>query len=200
LFDFLISRDIAFQKIDDYTTRYGVKDEGFVDFLRRENPDVVGITCPSTAQLPENIRVSRLVKSICPAAPIVVGGPHFSVAGVEYMKDNPQVDIAVVGEGEVAMCEILNSLKGDLKNVSGIIFRENNQVIATKPREFLPLAELLPAYHLWDVEASFALQERGIGTFSRKEQRSVCVITSRGCPYNCIFCSIHLHIGKMWRP
>ena len=200
VFDFLVSRDIIFQKINDEITRYGVSDDSFIDFLKREKPDVVGITCPSTVQVSENSRVSKIVRSVYPSVPIVVGGPHFSVAGVEFMNDNPQIDIAVVGEGEVAMCEILEALKGGLQNVRGIIFRENGQIVATETRGFLPLPDLLPAYHLWDVEASFALLERGIGSFARKEKRSACVITSRGCPYNCVFCSIHLHMGKMWRP
>lgn len=206
IFDFLISKNTVLQKVDDLVIRHGDKDKNFINFLRREKPGIVGISSPFTVQIPETVRISQLVKSVYPSILIMVGGPHFSVAGLDFLKDNPQIDIAVSGEGEITAREVLHSLeKGfDLKNVPGIIFRnKDNQIITTKTRNPISSNQLnslpLPAYHLIDMPVYFSLLEQGFAARVRKDSRSASIITSRGCPYNCVFCSIHLHMGRLWR-
>lgn len=228
IFDSLISLDALISRETNGVIRHGVKDENLIKFIKEENPDIVGISSSFTAQIPETIRVLKLIKENFPSLLTMVGGPHFSVAGLDFIKENPEVDIVILGEGETTALEILNVLKNkkDLGEVKGIIFRDkpaqtfgridligaegtspkvwagkNNNIIKTGERDFIKnLDELpMPAYHLIDMPFYFKLLEQGYGARVRKEKRSISMITSRGCPFDCVFCSIHLHMGCFWR-
>ena len=57
-----------------------------------------------------------------------------------------------------------------------------------------------PAYHLIDMERYLSLHKKGVYTRDRDVQRNISVITSRGCPYQCVFCSVYQSMGRIWRP
>ena len=204
IFDSLISQNTVIAKEDGGLVRHGTKDEDLIRFLEAERPNIIGISNPFTAQIFETIRILRLIKTNFPFIVTVVGGPHISVDGLNFMKENREADIAVLGEGEITILEILNTFKNkeDFNKVNGIIFRnKKNNLIKTKTRKFIrDLDQLpLPAYHLIDMPLYFNFLEQGYGARVRKEKRSFSIITSRGCPFNCVFCSIHLHMGRVWR-
>ncbi len=191
--------DAAFRKVEDML-EVGMPYERIRGEVQRRKPDIVGIANPFTCQTDNAVRVANIVKAVDTAILTVVGGPHVTVVPTEFLKEAKNVDVAVIGEGEYTMLDIARSFEGhkDLSTVQGIAYRKGNAVVVNSPRPaIMNLDELpYPAYHLVDMEQY--LNPKNIEYRSFKN-RALSMITSRGCPFNCCFCSVHLHMGKMFR-
>ena len=168
------------------------------------SPDVVGIMSLS-AHARSSYWTAEAIKNADKNITVVIGGPHASVSPKSCLS-NENVDFVVMGEGEYTFLELVKTIeKGTfdssiLKSIDGIGFRENNGIIINKPRETIKnLDELpFPARHLLPMEKYFEAA-KSLQTSRATSKRSITMITSRGCPFNCIFCSINLTMGRMWR-
>jgi len=177
--------------------------------IRRYSPDLVGISNQFTAQIDTAVKVAEIVKRIDPNIVTIIGGNHVSALPKSFLELSNSIDIVCMGEGEHRLLDIICCLNGKrgLEDVKGIAFRKGGMVIVNEQGPYLTPQELdalpFPAYHLVDMERYFRLQERGYLARGHYEypgsHRAVPMITSRGCPYNCTFCSIHLHMGKRFR-
>jgi anaerobic magnesium-protoporphyrin IX monomethyl ester cyclase len=189
----------SFLKVED-TIEVGMPYGRIREEIRRRKPDIVGIANPFTCQAEHAVRVGNIVKEVDPSILTVVGGPHVTVVPLEFLKEAKNVDIAVVGEGEYAMLDIVSFSEGrkEISEVQGIAYRKDEAVVLNSPRPFIKNLDELPypAYHL--VEMEQYLNPKQIEYRSFKD-RAISMITSRGCPFNCSFCSVHLHMGKMFR-
>ena len=191
--------DSSFLKVGD-VLEVGMPYGKIKEDIRKRKPDIVGIASPFTSQAENAIRVGNIVKEIEPSILTVVGGPHVTAVPVEFLEEAKNIDIAVIGEGEYAMLDIAKFFEGTKKisDVQGIAYRKDGAITQNSPRPFIKSLDELPypAYHLVDMEQY--LNPKTIEYRSFKE-RAISMITSRGCPFNCSFCSVHLHMGKMFR-
>lgn len=153
--------------------------------ISRFAPDVIGLTV-MTQKVPAAIKVARIAKSINPSIKVIVGGQHPTLLP-EEMLDYQEIDFVVRGEGEETVAELLDALRADASDYSpikGLSFRLDG-IIANNPVR--PLLEQLDALPLPSLGRLLHLE-----TFSPLQLSTV--MTSRGCPYQCGFCSS----GKMW--
>jgi len=150
----------------------------FLDYLTQVDSHIVGISVMCTT-LPTVLGALRELKAIRPDQLVILGGPAATDAPDIILRHFP-VDIIVRGEGEETIVELMRALddEHDLANVRGISFRRNGRIIHTPSRPRITNLDRLPfvAYHRID----FADYER-----------TAIVLTSRGCPYRCAFCSAH---------
>lgn len=154
----------------------------FIDFA----PEIVGITSV-TMNYPIASRILRDCKEIDGNIITVVGGPHVSFWAEEALREAPWIDIVVRGEGEYTMLEIACGKR--LPEIDGIAFRENGNIVLTRPRQWIENVDELPfpARHLFPLSRYRAISgECGL-------------ITSRGCPFHCIFCVGHKMSGRKGR-
>lgn len=164
----------------------------FKDILNEEKPKIVGITCLT----PFYSTVLSLAKTIKETinAKVVTGGAH-ATALPEEMLRGTEIDYVVLGEGEATMAELANSLLngGRPEKVNGIAYIKNGMFHQTKPHEYIRnLDELpFPARHLLPIEKYQSPQYQ--------KSRVTSIITSRGCPYNCIFCDYRFLMGPKFR-
>ncbi len=174
--------------------------------IQKSDSPVAAISCLYSVQFPNAQKLARMIKKVNPEIRILVGGPHVSSMYKELLQSNPDFDILVRGEGEYAVKEVLDALfsNHDLSSIKGIAFRKDGKIIITKDRETISDLDSLPlpAYHLIDIKKYFLFTKK-YPTRTRYiypgSERGLTLITSRGCPYNCIFCSVHLHMGRKWR-
>jgi anaerobic magnesium-protoporphyrin IX monomethyl ester cyclase len=148
--------------------------------------DLAGITSFST-QYPSVKLLSKYIKKNR-NVPVVVGGPLATYQAAMVLKTT-DADVCVVGEGEIAGIEILKSWK-NLAMVKGIAFRQNGEIVSTSSQDrFVDLDRLpLPDFSLFDMEKYIRHKNKFAGT-TNSGIRAMTVITSRGCPYRCHFCS-----------
>ncbi|MBU1164144.1 B12-binding domain-containing radical SAM protein [Patescibacteria group bacterium] len=201
IFDTLIDEKTKILEKDDHTF-HGVEQDYFIDKVKKYDPDIVGVTSQFTAQIENTTKAINLVRQAKPKATIMAGGPHFAVLGRKYLEENKNLDYAVVGEGEYAMLDFVNSVNHNqpIENIAGLIYRRDGEIKQNDCKTIEDLDNLpVPAYELIDMQRYFSFLQEGLATRPGKFERSISMITSRGCPFNCVFCSIHLHMGKMWR-
>jgi radical SAM superfamily enzyme YgiQ (UPF0313 family) len=187
-----------------------VEDEPLGDVLDRDKFEVVGISS-TTPLINEAWEVAREAKAH--GALTILGGPHPTLLPDESMQ-RPEVDLVVRGEGEDAIVEIASNLQFPISNlpspqcferavwsqIAGLSFRDEHGEIVHNPLR--PLREDLdsipfPAHHLFNIERYANLQPLTDGL--NPKARAYTIVTSRGCPYNCIYCSKAI-TGRIWRP
>jgi radical SAM superfamily enzyme YgiQ (UPF0313 family) len=119
---------------------------------------------------------------------IIIGGPHLTAIPEKTMKSFKSFDFGVIGEGEVTIKELLYSIihKGKIADVPGIIFRQNSNLVKTSPRTLLDHLDKLP-FPAWDLLADFPSRYHP-PPFRFKKLPATYIVTTRGCPYKCIFC------------
>jgi len=187
---------------DEKTIHVGASFERLRQEVRREKPDLVGITNQFTSQVENAIEMSKIVREEFPEVPIIMGGPHASVLPFELLD---YADVAVMGEGEDTAVALMQHYDGDrpLSDIPGIAYRDREGKEHINPRQgFIQnLDEIpIPPYDLIDLEVYFDAYKKGYNDRPYiKSERVLSMRTSRSCPFNCVFCSIHLHMGRGWR-
>ncbi|MEI6632624.1 MAG: radical SAM protein [Chlamydiota bacterium] len=178
--------------LDRSGTRVGLLDahalrmdeETIVSHIRDFAPDAVGFSVMSSMFAAAS-RLTRALSSL-PSRPLVIwGGAHPTVRPEESL-ERGGADLVVLGEGEMTAVELAPHLRGGpeaWRRISGLAFEAGGKVELTPPR---PLVEDLdslpfPAYHLLPIDRYATLHT---GT-----KRAINILTSRGCPGKCTFCS-----------
>jgi radical SAM superfamily enzyme YgiQ (UPF0313 family) len=156
-------------------------------------PDLIGITV-FTPYVPDVMRAVRVARQAVPQATIVLGGPHATFTAAETLETMPEVDLVVRGEGDQILVDLVRALEGakGLAGVPGITYRQNGDLVENPaPPSVDPSSLPNPAFHLLPMER-YHFASLG-GPFAT-------VVASRGCPFQCSFCSEWPFWGGGWRP
>jgi magnesium-protoporphyrin IX monomethyl ester (oxidative) cyclase len=199
IFDCL-ERDFEVRR-DGGVVRYGAPFEKVCTAIAEVRPDIVGVSIPFTAQAENGKRIGAICREINPGITVVFGGPDPSVRYAQLLESG-FCDYCVVGEGEDTFRECIERLDAgeSPRGVPGLAYRDGYGTVRFMRREFIhDLDRLpLPAYDLVDME-SYLENPRLYSNRSPIHRRSISLITSRGCPHSCVFCSIRLHMGRRYR-
>ncbi|MFC1577264.1 B12-binding domain-containing radical SAM protein [Candidatus Omnitrophota bacterium] len=158
------------------------------ELSRLKGPKVVGIT-NLTATTKRVIDLTKEIKSIDPKVTVILGGVHASVLP-EAMLMKSSADIVVRREGELTLSELYEKLRNgsDYSGVRGISYKKASKVIHNPDRELIKALDDLPPFY-------YELFEDNIGYYGDFGT----IISSRGCPFNCIFCSQRVISGNSYR-
>lgn len=182
---------LGLASIAAYCQKYGIEPEvidlrlphrtvkDVLDYISNNKPIMIGITA-FTTEITAGNKIAGAIKKVFSELPIVVGGPHPSIIPRETLTEFPNLDIAVIGEGEKTIIELIqvfeNDNKGKLDHVRGIAFRRNGEIIVNQSPQPIEEINSLP-FPAWD-------------SFETEYYNQIFpVSTSRGCPYPCYFCS-----------
>jgi anaerobic magnesium-protoporphyrin IX monomethyl ester cyclase len=190
------------QDADRATYRVGLSNTEIADKVKRWSPDVVVIEIPFSGWSKTAFEVASTVKGINKDIISVLEGQHPS-ARPEDCLANPNVDFVVMGEPENTIFELIGAVgKGtrDLKKIMGIGFVKNGVPVFTSPRPLLEDLDSLPfpARHLLPMAEYYAAVKENPLRGEINKPWTI-MITSRGCPYNCVFCTHHIVWGRKWR-
>jgi radical SAM superfamily enzyme YgiQ (UPF0313 family) len=151
------------------------------------SPDVLGLSA-TTFSIYHAAAFARRVKEQFPDIKVIIGGPHVSAAPLETMERFTEFDVAVIGEGENTIIELLTALDAGspLDQIQGIVVRQGEKILSTGRRAFITDLDQLP-YPAWDLLEGFP-DRYPPATFKVKKLPAASLVTSRGCPNRCIFC------------
>lgn len=183
--------DVEFQ---DYQCKKVVIND-IVDYISKEQYDLIGMQTYIT-NMNRCFEVASLIKKKTPQSKIILGGPHATIFS-DMVIAHPSVDYVAISEAEYTVKELIKCLGNNIEpnEVLGLYWKERNGKIHKNPRR--PFAENLdklpvPRYEIFNPDNYFpAVHIRG--------RRVHNIITSRGCPFKCTFCSATEVYGNRYR-
>ena len=195
--------DAQFEGPDECTMtkrgyRSGMTDEQLQSRITEWMPDVVGIANSYTSGAGDAFEISDIVKSCVPGTKVIMGGAH---ASIDHMRvaQVPSVDAVVRGEGEETLREICCALLAgrSFTDIPGVTWRTPDGICRNPDRQPIQDLDTLPIpdrsfipYALYHTHPAYVhTRQKPVGTVS----------TSRGCPFQCVFCSTQKVWGNKWR-
>lgn len=160
---------------------FNINDRKLYSEIDAFSPDIVAFTA-MTHEIKRAYAIAVQLKE--KSNPLVVfGGCHLTALPLKTMEEFPLIDYGVIGEGEYTFLELVKRIiqKEDCENIEGLVFRKNGTVCQTKPR--LSITNLddipFPAFSHYYQEGKDTLQ---------RQKLCYPILTSRGCPFKCVFC------------
>jgi radical SAM superfamily enzyme YgiQ (UPF0313 family) len=165
----------------------GLASEEFMRLALEFSPDVIGLTT-TTLEVGAVARIAEELKKHLPKVRILIGGPHISATPDETMQRFPVFDVAVLGEGEETLTELFAvfATGGEIGSVRGIVVREGDLLRHTGHRPYMADLDQLPL-PAWDLLEGFP-RKFSPPAFKTRKLPAASLVTSRGCPNQCIFC------------
>jgi magnesium-protoporphyrin IX monomethyl ester (oxidative) cyclase len=187
ILDCLVEDPHNIRSIENEWCEVGLSDERILEFIGEFHPEMIGISIAFSYQHQMAMKLAQKLKLAFPGLLIVAGGNH--VSAMPGKIDRSSIDYLILGEGELAMLQLINALNGhqSTDGIPGVISQDSS----TFPRApFIkdldqlpfPAIDLLPLEKLW-----------GGG------RRWINMVATRGCPFDCVFCSIHTITGHTIR-
>lgn len=156
--------------------------------------DFISVSCMySNEWIYSKIVINKIIERF-PNVPVIGGGEHFTAEQEHSFATCPKLHSLVLGEGEETFLDLLDAILNErpLSDVEGIAFMKEGQFVKTAMRRRLRKIDEIPNPS-WDEMPLETYLNEGLGMSSVKG-RNMPMIASRGCPYQCTFCSNHKHV------
>jgi len=163
--------------------------------------EIIGFSCMFSNEWYYLKRLITLVKEHFPNAMTVLGGEHATALAEYCLLSCNSLDCVICGEGEYALLKLAQTFQRNnsvLGQIPGAVYRDTDESIkrASLPARIEHLDALpLPAWELFPITNYL---ERGLATITKKGQRVIPILASRGCPYSCKFCSKTMMYGTRY--
>jgi len=187
------------EKEDDTLIRVGLSDSEIEKYIQEYDPDLIGITCQFSRQYKLYHHILSLIKKVKPDSLTIAGGPHVTVCPKEVL-EGPSCDFILIGEAEESFRDFILAInhKTDLNLIDGLGWKSDGGIILNEKKKWITDLDSIPfpAYHIMELERYFGLEaSHGL----RHRRRFSPIITSRGCPSKCTFCTAYRVWGRKYR-
>ena len=185
---------------------FGDLDDAIENNIKESNPDIIAISNMFSWQVTNAFEMAKIAKKACRNSIVVIGGPHASSFPEETLNEDC-IDYVVMGEGEERIYNLLTTLeRGEEVSIQGVLGKiEDKELLRSNkkaPITYIANLDELPhpAYDMVDVDRYLELSRKGFSPRPfEKGERAFTLLTSRGCPHKCVFCSIQATMGYKWR-
>lgn len=154
-----------------------------------QDTQYIGLSCTFSHEWPVSKMLARMLRERFPKAVIVAGGEHITAAPEFSALDCPQIDYLALGEGEETLVELLIALEqgGEVSEVAGLVYLENGKPKTTKTRNRIRSVDQIP-WPAWDLVPMDNYLDNFL-SYGVTQSRTMPIMATRGCPYQCTFCS-----------
>ena len=201
IIDCLVQGKDIIENLDNGMVRIGLSKKEIEQLLLEKKPRIVGIAGSFSSFSSDGLRLAKIVREALPDCFLVIGGPGTAEPKeIEKTLSQRIVDVVIKGEAEYIFKDIVHCISQEkieeAKKISGTFWLSNNKLTKNPAREVTKNLDIIPfpAYHLlpmekyiWQKHANFAAAMRWPIAH---------MVTSRGCIYNCIFCSTTRYFQK----
>lgn len=181
-----------------FDTQFGDTSENDLKkFLISERFDVVGISA-MTNNVTAAYKTATFCKKILPDIKTVIGGAHASILPDKTLRECPDVDFLVAGEGEITLDELLTALKiksDQFHKIDGLFWRKNGKPAGNRMRKFITNLDMLPE----DFYKNINIKKYIPSPHQYSALPQLSFVTQRGCPFNCSFCQVSSILGRKVR-
>ncbi len=182
-------------------------EDDIIKAIKAGDPKVIGLSS-LTPMFNRAVQISKKIQECFPEKLIIIGGQHASIMTRDVLSENECFDIVVCGEGENTVLELMNSFSAGnydkreflnnvdrLSKIKGIAFHKGNTIVQNPPCDHIKDLDTLPfpAWDLLPMENYIPLPNQYM------RQPVVHMITTRGCPFVCSFCSCNAVFGRTIR-
>lgn len=171
-------------RIDVLDMNLGYDENTLYSRIDSFKPDLVGFTCMTFGYRELYSLFDRLKRSY-PGISLAAGGPHISTLREAVLEECRSIDFGIILEGDRSIVEL--SAGADPASIQGLIYRKDGKVIANPYTEFIKDLDSVP------------FPRYGAFELDKYPVRQIGIVTSRGCPYDCIYCPVITAIGKRFR-
>lgn len=161
-----------------------VSKKNIINIINKKNPRVIGIRC-LTNERSDVYTITEMIKKVNKEIKIVVGGPHATVLYNQMLNHFP-IDYIVLGEGEITFLELISAIHNnkDIGKIKGIAYKKKNRIIKNEEQKLISNLDSLPMPNY---------------NISKNPEETTWISTSRGCAYNCGFCTAKNVWGRSYR-
>ena len=181
-----LSEYLTARKVDHHIMDMGLgyTSDQIISRVKELNCSAMGFSINSLC-MDKTVNLITSAKEAVPSLRIIAGGPHVSTLQEELFRECPGIDYAIIGEGEESLFELL---RGDApENIPGLIYRDAGGNVRVNGKRITENIDALPFPQFEKFE---------LGSY---EDTSIPLLTSRGCPYKCVFCQQSSLLSKNWR-
>ena len=173
---------------DNKVMAIGLRSEEIVERIE-DDTDLIGVSCMFSQDWPEIRRLIQMVRGRFPKVPIVSGGEHITATAAFTLDSTPEVDVCVIGEGEETLVELTDAVArgASFDGIAGLLLRGDGGHRSTGSRTRIRNLDDIPL-PAWDLVPIDKYLDNGLG-YGVDLGRSMPIIATRGCPYQCTFCS-----------
>jgi magnesium-protoporphyrin IX monomethyl ester (oxidative) cyclase len=179
--------------------RIGISDEDIRGIISEFKPDMVGVNNQFSKQHKNARSVYRIAKSVDKGIITVAGGAHPTVMP-RYELSNKDLDFVVLGEGENTIERLVNAAgsMARIRKIDGLGYKDRGKIVISPKTTYIKDLDTIPfpARHLMNMEKYFGLKA---SHGERRHKRFSPIVTSRGCPAKCTFCSASKVWGRRYR-
>jgi radical SAM superfamily enzyme YgiQ (UPF0313 family) len=180
-------------KLFSHYRHYGLPWEEIRERIRASKADVIGVSSLFTPFYREAFRVAAVAKELDATRPVIMGGAHVNACSGQVLA-NPNVDFVLLGEGERTLPELVSALADGrlsaVDSICGIGYKTDGKLHLPEHGDLIEDLEALPLPGRELIDPA---------RYTLGGKKLTMLVTSRGCPYHCTFCSIFLTAGRQFR-
>ncbi len=172
---------------DVFDLSLGYTQKSLMGKIKSFCPDLIGVSM-MTYRYKETCGLIKNIKQRFPAVLIAAGGPHVSLFREELLRGCPELDYGITMEGEETSIELCKGIP--LESIKGLIMRNAQGVVYNGDRRFIQDLDAVafPRYEKFELDKII-----------NRQINALPIVSSRGCPFECVYCPVKCSIGKVFR-